>query len=277
MVKLTAELIEDSHQYVNPVREYELSLRGYKIGLIENLGATLNQFDTIDFTDNDIRRLDGFPLLNKLKSLLFSNNKIQHVGNKLDKSLPNLGSLVLTNNNIEDLSEIDQLSTLKNLKVLSLLRNPISLLKHYRLYTIYRIPSLKILDFKKVKETEREQAQKLYKGKKLKTSEKPNTFVPGEQLDKMNLGQNAANNRGFDQQSRQNMTTQRSQPTKEDIESIKRAISQAKSIEEIEQLNAMLRSGIIPSNLRQHHQSGYSRSSGNQMVEEEDDDDRMQR
>jgi U2 small nuclear ribonucleoprotein A' len=52
-------------------------IQGYKIGLIENLGSTLNQFDTIDFTDNDIRRLDGFPFLPKIKSLLFSNNKIQ--------------------------------------------------------------------------------------------------------------------------------------------------------------------------------------------------------
>jgi hypothetical protein len=28
MVKLTAELIEDSFQYMNPIREYELNLRG---------------------------------------------------------------------------------------------------------------------------------------------------------------------------------------------------------------------------------------------------------
>lgn len=28
MVKLTPELIEDSFQYMNPVREYELNLRG---------------------------------------------------------------------------------------------------------------------------------------------------------------------------------------------------------------------------------------------------------
>ena len=28
MVRLTPELIEDSFQYVNPVREYELNLRG---------------------------------------------------------------------------------------------------------------------------------------------------------------------------------------------------------------------------------------------------------
>jgi len=56
MVRLTPELIEDSYQYINPIREYELNLRGYKIGLIENLGANLNQFDTIDFSDNEIRR-----------------------------------------------------------------------------------------------------------------------------------------------------------------------------------------------------------------------------
>ena len=78
MVRLTPELIEDSYQYINPIREYELNLRGYKIGLIENLGATLNQFDTIDFSDNEIRRLDGFPVLTKIVSLLLNNNKLQY-------------------------------------------------------------------------------------------------------------------------------------------------------------------------------------------------------
>ena len=38
--------------------------------------ATLNQFDTIDFTNNDIRKLDGFPVLPKLKTLYFANNHI---------------------------------------------------------------------------------------------------------------------------------------------------------------------------------------------------------
>uniref|UniRef100_V9ICL0 U2 small nuclear ribonucleoprotein A n=1 Tax=Apis cerana TaxID=7461 RepID=V9ICL0_APICE len=42
---------------------------GYKIPTIENLGATLDQFDTIDFSDNDIRKLDGFPLLKRIKTL----------------------------------------------------------------------------------------------------------------------------------------------------------------------------------------------------------------
>ena len=70
----------------------------------------------------------------------------------MDFSLPNLETLILTNNNIEDLTEIDNLSSVKTLKCLCMIRNPLAALKYYRLYTIYRIPSLKILDFKKVKD-----------------------------------------------------------------------------------------------------------------------------
>lgn len=51
-------------------------LLGYKIPVLENLGATLDQFDTIDMSDNDIRKLDGFPLLKRLKSMLLNNNRI---------------------------------------------------------------------------------------------------------------------------------------------------------------------------------------------------------
>lgn len=136
-----------------------------------------------------------------------------------------------------------------------MLRNPVSLLKHYRLYTIYRIPSLKVLDFKKVKDRERAEAQKLYKGKKLKKSNESNkakTFVPGEQLDKLTLGQSGGT--GFDQKISQQGGRERVQPSKEDIEAIRALISQAKSIEEIEKLNAILRSGQIPSHLRQQQQ-----------------------
>ncbi len=229
MVRLTPELIEDSFQYMNPVREYELGLRGYKIGLLENLGATLNQFDTIDFTDNEIRRLDGFPLLPKIKSLMFSNNKVQNVASNLEQYLPNLETLILTNNNIEDLYEIDQLSTIKTLKILSLMRNPVASLKHYRLYTIYKIPSLRLLDFKKVKEKERQEAETLFKGKKLKKSDKPKTFIPGEQL-KQSFNQ-ATQSFTIDQNQ---PMAQRPQPSKEDIDAIrviKRAI--LKSILEI--------------------------------------------
>ena len=41
MVKLTTDLIEQSPQYTNPLKDREIDLRGNKISVIENLGATL--------------------------------------------------------------------------------------------------------------------------------------------------------------------------------------------------------------------------------------------
>ena len=55
---------------------YNLIVSEYKIPIIENLGATLDQFDTINFTNNEIRKIDNFPLLPRLKSLIFNNNRI---------------------------------------------------------------------------------------------------------------------------------------------------------------------------------------------------------
>ncbi len=35
-----------------------------------------DQFDVIDFSDNEIRKVDGFPVLTKLRSLLINNNRV---------------------------------------------------------------------------------------------------------------------------------------------------------------------------------------------------------
>ena len=52
MVKLTADMIEQSPQYTNPLREREIDLRGYKLSVIENLGATLvNMYLFVDISD----------------------------------------------------------------------------------------------------------------------------------------------------------------------------------------------------------------------------------
>ena len=76
MVKLSPDLIYGAAQSLNPCRDRELDLRGYKIPLIENLGATLDQFDAIDFSENELRKVDNFPYLPRLKTLFFNNNRI---------------------------------------------------------------------------------------------------------------------------------------------------------------------------------------------------------
>ncbi|XP_050403898.1 U2 small nuclear ribonucleoprotein A' isoform X2 [Patella vulgata] len=244
MVRLTAELIEQSAQYTNPVRERELDLRGYRIPVIENLGATLDQFDTIDFSDNDIRKLDGFPLLRRLKSLLFNNNRIVRIGEDLTESISNLETLVLTNNGMQELGDLDPLSSLPSLEHLSLLRNPVTTKKNYRLYVIHKIPQIRVLDFQRIKMKERQAAAKLFKGKKGQQlvqdlGKRSKSFVPGEKLpEKRNTP---------------------SGPTKEEMDAIKKAIANAKSLDEVERLNQMLKSGQVPG--RDSSQS--KRSKGN--------------
>ncbi|KAK6188950.1 hypothetical protein SNE40_005021 [Patella caerulea] len=250
MVRLTAELIEQSAQYTNPVRDRELDLRGYRIPVIENLGATLDQFDTIDFSDNDIRKLDGFPLLRRLKSLLFNNNRIVRIGEDLTESISNLETLVLTNNGMQELGDLDPLSSLPDLQHLSLLRNPVTTKKNYRLYVIHKIPQIRVLDFQRIKMKERQAAAKLFKGKKGQQlaqdlGKRSKTFVPGEKLPEK---RNAP-----------------SGPTKDEMDAIKKAIANAKSLDEVERLNQMLKSGQVPG-----RDSGQSKR--NKGVEEEEEE-----
>ncbi|XP_059953507.1 U2 small nuclear ribonucleoprotein A' isoform X2 [Mesoplodon densirostris] len=210
MVKLTAELIEQAAQYTNAVRDRELDLRGYKIPVIENLGATLDQFDAIDFSDNEIRKLDGFPLLRRLKTLLVNNNRICRIGEGLDQALPCLTELILTNNSLVELGDLDPLASLKSLTYLSILRNPVTNKKHYRLYVIYKVPQVRVLDFQKVK---------------LKFCTSLPSFNPGAGLptDKKKGG-----------------------PSPGDVEAIKNAIANASTLAEVERLKGLLQSGQIP-------------------------------
>lgn len=246
MGRLTPEVIEAAPQYLNPVGQYELSLRDLKIPAIENLGATLNQFDTIDFTNNDIRKLDGFPLLPKLKTLYLANNQIARVAENLEQYIPNLDTLMMNNNAFQELTDIDPLRTLPKLTHVSFARNPIAMKKEYRLYVIHMLPHLRTLDCNRVTQKEREEARKIYKtksGDKAKKKQKgANTFVPGGELMKQQQ--------------------QVSRMSKKDADAIKKAILEAKSIEEVERLKAMLQAGQLPHAEDQNqHQNGHKQNS----------------
>lgn len=119
-------------------------------------------YDTIDFTANEIPRLENFPLMRRLGTLLLANNLVSRVSSDLSASLPALHSIVLTNNRIASLVEIDALSSLSSLRKLSLLHNPVTRRPHYRSYCIFRLPQLTELDFQAVKRKEKVAAIKLF-------------------------------------------------------------------------------------------------------------------
>ncbi|KAI9138031.1 hypothetical protein BKA69DRAFT_1031798 [Paraphysoderma sedebokerense] len=239
MVKLTAELISYAPSYINAVKDRELDLRGHRIPAIENLGATKDQNDTLDLTDNDIRDFTNFPLLTRLRNLLLSNNRISKLDPLVSKSIPKLETLVLTNNQIGELGEIDALSGFRDMWLLSLAGNPVTKKKHYREYVIWRVPSLRVLDFERVKDKERKAARKLFETKSGKATElaksisatKGKTFEPGEGLEKVAKSTAVAGLSG------------------EEVKKIKEAIRNATSLAEIQRLEEMLQKGKLPVDL----------------------------
>lgn len=161
--RLTADLILRSPQHLDPTSLYSLDLRGNKISVIENLGATQDQFASIDLCDNAVARLDGFPRLLRLRQLLLANNRIAKVAPGLGELLPGLHTLVLTNNRLAELRDLAPLAAFKKtLTLLSLRGNPCAARPGYRLYVISLLPALKVLDFTKVKAQEREAARKQF-------------------------------------------------------------------------------------------------------------------
>ncbi|MCJ1420434.1 U2 snRNP complex subunit [Xylographa parallela] len=124
-MRLTAELIQSSLSYLNPLKERELDLRGHRIPAVENLGVAKDQ-DAIDFTDNDITALANFPLSPRLHTLLLARNRVASIQPNLATSLPNLTALVLTSNNFAELADLDTLRQFPKLTHLTLLENPVT-------------------------------------------------------------------------------------------------------------------------------------------------------
>jgi len=60
--------------------------------------------------------------------------------------------LILANNRITKLEQLAPLQAWKNVEMLSLLGNPVTTEKNYRLKLIRWIPNLRILDFKRIKQ-----------------------------------------------------------------------------------------------------------------------------
>jgi len=224
MPRLTADLILRSPSYLNPLKEREIDLRGNKIAVIENLGATQDQYDCIDLSDNEINKLENFPLLNRLRTLLVSNNHVNRISS-LGESLPHLDTIILNNNKISNLSDIDPLEELPNLKTLSLIDNPIIKKQNYRLYVIHKLPKLTLLDFRKIKQKERISSKNLF-GVAEKAKSKTKSKDKEEEEEEPFVHPS-----GF---------------SKHQVESIKTAIQNATSMEEVAELERSLASGQLP-------------------------------
>jgi U2 small nuclear ribonucleoprotein A' len=96
--------------------------------------------------------LGNLPLLRRLRTLLLANNRVSSISPSLHLSAPGLNTLVLTNNSVAELGDLEPLQNLRHLYFLSLLGNPVREKKWYREWLAWRIPSLRVLDFQRIRD-----------------------------------------------------------------------------------------------------------------------------
>jgi len=227
MVRISVDVVNDAYQFINPCKQREISMRNLQIPTIENLGVTKDQFDVIDLSDNNIRKLDNLPKLKRLETILLHNNRVDYISKEIGDQLPKLSTLVLTNNNLRELGDIDALTTCPRLEYLSLQGNPLTHLPKYRQYVIYKLKTVRVLDYKRIRLADREAAKKLFKGE------------AGQRLKRelVKRSQKAAENG-----EEEAMEQAKKRPT-EEKKKIRELISGAKSLADVERVQQILQSG----------------------------------
>ncbi|XP_022891631.1 U2 small nuclear ribonucleoprotein A' [Olea europaea var. sylvestris] len=225
MVRLTADLIWKSPHFFNAIRERELDLRGNKIAVIENVGATEDQFDTIDLSDNEIVKLENFPYLNRLGTLLLNNNRITRINPNLGEFLPNIYN-----------TKLCLIGSFHILYIYKLNRCSMELAGD--LLNEVRLRPPKITG-RALTTHERMEANNLFASKEAEEEAKKEsvkTFVPGELPSSEEL-------------PKEEQTPKPVAPTPEQIIAIKAAIVNSQTLEEVARLEEALRSGLLPADL----------------------------
>lgn len=192
--------------------------------------------DCIDFTDNDISVLGNFPLSPRLQTLLLTRNRITSIQPTLWRSVPNLTSIVLTHNRIAELADLEPLSRFSKLTYVVLNDNPVKSKPNYRLWIIWRCRKLRFLDYEKVRDKEREDADELFG-----TLEEP-TAIAAKIL-------SIKSKATFDAAPSANGTSGgdvRVKLTPKEKKRVEEMIRDAKSMKEIDELEKMLTEGKVP-------------------------------
>ena len=237
--KLTVDAILESEQRMNAVGDYELDLSSRGIKEIENLGGTCDQFDSIDFSKNEIVKLEGFPKLRRLHTISASENKIEKInGTNVSENVPKLEWLMLQNNKIRNLVDIDEIAKMKRLKCLIMKGNPVCAVENYRAYCIYKLnDGLKMLDYERIYAKEREQAKKMF-GEDDGKAAKAKTFT---------VGKRGGRDDEEEEEDEAKKTKKKPKNNAAELAKIKAAIANATTLEEIAMLEKAMETGKMPS------------------------------
>eukprot|EP00854_Cymbomonas_tetramitiformis_P014094 gene14094-16667_t len=140
----------------------ELSLEDNRIVQVEGL-STLTSLKLLDLGKNKISRVENLENLTWLTQLSVEDNEIECLAGLTQLSC--LMELYIGNNRIAEMREVQQLKDLPKLIILDLLGNPLCQCQDYRLYVVYHLRKLKVLDGMGIEATEQAAAKSKYAGK----------------------------------------------------------------------------------------------------------------
>jgi len=233
-MRLTAQVINEAPEILNPEGKLTLLLRDLQITELENLAITQNKYQVIDLSNNDLISLGNIPKrFNNLQCLLLSNNNISYIDDESFSLDNHITSITLFNNNIYKFQKSFK-DKFPKLETLILLGNPITEMENYRYFIIWLIPSLKVLDFKKVKQAERKTSEDMF----------------GTNRDEFNsLAQQMFKNENteikLDGKSDRQVKNFVKKMTDEERQQLLKKLETATSIEEIERIENDLKEGAV--------------------------------
>jgi len=161
---LNLETLEMCGNNINDLTGIQM-LKGLKILVLKE--NNINKFDFfdglpnlifLDLSHNKFRNVDksNIGLLPNLKTLLLDQNYLKNINGFV--KISSLNYLSCDNNKIQEMSQIEKLGDLENLKDLNLTNNPITKSHNYRLTIIRRYQFLQKLDTFEIIKEERESA-----------------------------------------------------------------------------------------------------------------------
>jgi Leucine-rich repeat (LRR) protein len=140
----------------------ELSVEENRIGQMDGISSMVF-LKKLDMGKNMLVQIAHLDTLAHLTQLSLEDNKIGSLSGL--QRLSNLMELYIGNNKISVVKEIQHLKELPKLIILDLSGNPLCQHEHYRLYSIYHLRKLKVLDGTAVDSNEQSLARDRYSGK----------------------------------------------------------------------------------------------------------------